>query len=921
MVPGLEQDITGQRLGRYRIVERIVAGGMGVVYQAVDTDLDRTVAIKVLRPDAAGPEHHRRLIQEAKTSSALNHPNIVTIYEIGKSGGVSFIAMEYVAGRNLEQIIRAKELRLAEALHYAIQIADALAVAHAAGITHRDIKPSNIMISGRGAVKVLDFGLAKLTRLLAAGDQTISMLSGPLTAMGTVVGTLAYMSPEQIEAKKVDGRCDIFSFGAVLYEMATGERAFGGHNAVSTLVAIAGREPRPICEFLPDSPAGLEQIVSGCLRKDPDQRFQRMEEVKAALEVLHHDSQVKAAPPVVTPRRFASRRLAFASIGLSAGLGVFIWLTKTPAPRESWRPILTRLTADKGISAYPTLSADGKLLAYASDRSPDGNLDIWVQQVGGSNPIRVTNDVADEYDPAFSPDGEQIAFRSDAGGGGIWLVPSLGGTPRMIARYGSRPLFSPDGTQILYWVGSGTGKVYVVDARNGQSREFQPEFESARYPVWSPDGKWILFLGSKTSGPGELTGQDSDWWVAPAARGPAVKCGALAGFRRAGMSAPFGERFISPDVWTEHNQVVFSARLGGTTNVWRIAVSPGSHQVTGLPERLSLGTQLESHARFVTLPDQTSLLVFASLARSMDVWDLPVDSNRALVKGELERVTQDPSAAFSPSVSLDGKRLVYISTRSGNANVWLKNLHTGKETAITASAPDKTSPSISQDGSAAAYVDIVNPRVAAIFSVSIDAEDRISPPRKLCEGCAGGLSWNSDGRSGLLGLYPPARAAMLDLATGQRTEVLRHPKYNVWQKTFSADGRWISFNMVIHPLRSNIYVARAPATPALVPAEQWIPVTQGEEWDDKPRWSADGNTLYFISQRDGFRCIWYVHLDPQTKQPFGDPAPLYHLHRGRLSMTNLEISAIEIGVARDKLVFALGELTGNIWMAQAGAQR
>ena len=924
IVSPTEQDLTGRRLSHYQTVERIGAGGMGVVYRAIDTRLDRTVAIKVLRPGSAGPEHQRRFLQEAKTASALNHPNIVTIYEIDEAEGVTFIAMEYVVGRRLDQLI-GKGLPIEETLHYAVQIASALGAAHAAGIIHRDVKPSNVMVSAKGLVKVLDFGLAKLADPPIVGDQTVSMQSDPLTTWGTIVGTLAYMSPEQVEGKRIDTRSDIFAFGSTLYEMTTGRMAFARETAVSTLVAIASREPTSIRTMLKDPPAGLEQVISGCLRKEPDSRYQAMEDVKADLEALHHDSWVWDTSALRRSKSPGLRRntrriwMSAAGIGLAAVLAGVFWVWRSTATNESWRPILTRLTADKGMSAFPALSSDGKLLAYASDRSGEGNLDIWVQQVGGGNPIRVTHDTADEYEPAFSPDGAQIAFHSDSGGGGIWVVPSFGGPARIVADHGRRPLFSPDGKQIVYWVGSGTGKVYLVSAQGGQPREFQPEFESARYPVWSSDGKWVLFLGTRDSKgvePTGLSGESLDWWIAPSAGGRAVKTGALEVFRQAGMSAPFGERLMSPDTWTMQNDVVFSARLGGTTNVWRIAISPSSHRVKGAPQRLSLGTQLESQARFVTLPDGSSRMVFASFVRGIDVWGLPLDTKGAKVTGELERLTQDQGFALSPAVSRDGKRLVYISTRSGNADVYLKDFATGKETVIAMGPPDKSVPSISPDGSAVAYVDSVTPKVAGIFSVSIDQEGRLSAPKKVCEPCAGGLSWSSDGRSALIGRYPPARSAMVDLATGNQVEILRHSKYNVWQKTFSPDDRWISFNMVVNPLRSNLYVVRVPAKPALVPVDEWIPVTEGENWDDKPRWSPDGNTLYFISQRDGFRCIWYQRLDPQTKHPVGDPTPLYHLHRSRLSMVNLEVPAIEMGVGADKLVFALGELTGNIWMAQ-----
>ena len=894
-----EQDLSGQTLGPYHDLEKIGAGGMGIVYRAVDRRLSRTVAIKVLNTARDGTDHERRFLQEARTSSSLNHPNIVTIYEVGEADGIIYIAMEYVVGRRLDQLIGDKGLSLADTVRYAIQIADALAAAHSAGIIHRDIKPGNIMVASTGLVKVLDFGLAKIAESPAVGDMTVSMHSGPMTAAGVIVGTLGYLSPEQVEGKKLDARSDIFAFGAVLYEMVTGRKAFSGQNPVSTLVAIAGREPVAIDDLSPQCPPALKKIILNCLRKEPEQRFQKMEDVKAALETL------RQRPSVRFPRNAWVAWVAAVVAGL-AGLIFAVFWARSSAPPVQWRPVLTRVTADKGMTAYPTLSSDGRLLAYASDRGSEGTLNIWVQQIGGGDPIRITNDTADDSEPAFSPDGTTLAFHSD-GSGGIWVIPSLGGRARNLAEHGRRPLFSPDGRQIVYWVGSGTGKVYVIAVDGGKPREIAPDLRSARYPVWSPDGKWILFLGQNDT--------NDDWWLASADGSRIFQTAAMSAFKQAAMSAPPGDRLIYPDQWTTAGDVLFSARLGGTTNIWKVALSPNSHRVSSAPQRLTLGTEVESQARVVSLADGSSRMVFSSLARSDDVWGLPVDTRRVKITGELERVTQDAGAVLWPSSSRDGKRLVYTSNRTGNVDVYLKDRSTGKETAITATHSDKAAPSISPDGSMVAYVDTVGDKPLLVVSIAPDA--KVSLPRKVCSGCTGGLHWSYDGRTALVGLYPPARGALFDFSTGKQVDVLRHPIYNIWQERFSPDGGWIVFNMVTNPLQSNLYIAKTPVPAGLVPSEQWIPVTTGENWDDKPRWSADGNALYFISQRDGYRCIWYQRLDPITKHPVGDPQPLYHLHHTRLSMVSLELPAVEMDAADNELFFLLGDLTGNVWMAQA----
>ena len=284
----------GQALGHYRIEAKLGEGGMGVVYRAFDTHLDRPVAIKILRADATtSPERQRRFVQEAKAASALNHPNIIHIYDISSSGDTDFIAMEFVAGKTLHQLIGKNDLPLRDTLKYSIQIADALARAHSAGIVHRDLKPANIIIDEDGRVKLLDFGLAKLTEKTVdseADTATMTAEAAPLTEEGSIVGTVAYMSPEQAEGRKVDARSDIFSFGSVLYEMVTGRRPFEGATKMSTISAILQKEPPPPGGLAPNLPAELEKIILRCLRKDRDRRTQHIDDVKLALEELRYDS-------------------------------------------------------------------------------------------------------------------------------------------------------------------------------------------------------------------------------------------------------------------------------------------------------------------------------------------------------------------------------------------------------------------------------------------------------------------------------------------------------------------------------------------------------------------------------------------------------------------------------------------------------
>ncbi|HKM46777.1 MAG TPA: serine/threonine-protein kinase, partial [Terriglobales bacterium] len=272
---------TGTKLGPYEIQSPLGSGGMGEVYRAIQSSLGRQVAIKVLPAEkVADPERKQRFVQEAKSASSLNHPNIITIYDIGQAEGVDFISMEFVSGKTLDKLIPRNGMRLNEALKCAVQIADALARAHAAGIVHRDLKPGNIMVNEHGLVKVLDFGLAKLTEPAPASEDEATRTVRPTTEEGKIVGTVAYMSPEQAEGKKVDARSDIFSFGSVLYEMVTGKQAFHADTKASTLAAILKDNPRPASQLVDGLPREVERLISRCLRKEVNQRFQHMDDVK-----------------------------------------------------------------------------------------------------------------------------------------------------------------------------------------------------------------------------------------------------------------------------------------------------------------------------------------------------------------------------------------------------------------------------------------------------------------------------------------------------------------------------------------------------------------------------------------------------------------------------------------------------------------
>ena len=506
--------MTGKVIAHFEITEELGRGGMGSVYKARDQHLDRDVALKVLLPETVNdPDRRRRFVQEAKAASALNHPNIVHVYDIDEADGALFIAMEYVAGRTLDKIIPPRGLAIGDALKYAAEIADALAAAHAAGIVHRDLKPSNVMVTERGSIKLLDFGLAKLMeRGGGSGEADATETIGEVeqTAAGIIVGTAAFMSPEQAEGKALDQRSDIFSFGAVLYQMITGQRAFQGATRVSTLTAVLRDEPPPAAQIREDTPPELGRVIARCLRKDPARRFQHMADLRVALEELREESAsgqalpVAVKPPKVTRRAWIGGAIVILAAGLAAAwrFGI-VPLGRAPSGAVEAKQV----TISPGLSMGSALSPDGKMMAFSSDRS--GRFEVYVRPSAPQGAERqLTNDGEQNIEPSWSPDGKTIVYHSVARQG-IWTIPaSGGGAPQRLAPFGSYPVWSPDGKTVAFrstaptdlaWFDRGVGgdsTIFLVDADGSHLRQATTANNPAgRHadPSWSADGKRGIF--------------------------------------------------------------------------------------------------------------------------------------------------------------------------------------------------------------------------------------------------------------------------------------------------------------------------------------------------------------------------------------------------------------------------------------------
>ena len=646
----LQPDYVGRSLLHYPITEKIGEGGMGVVYKARDTHLDRAVAIKVL-PAAvvADPERKRRFIQEAKAASALNHPNIIDIHDINTDAGVDFIVMEHVAGKTLDRRIGRKGLRIGEVLKYAVQIADALAAAHAAGIVHRDLKPANIMVTETGLIKVLDFGLAKLTQPLESEVSATASAMESLTGEGRIMGTVTYMSPEQAEGKTVDARSDIFSLGSVLYEMISGKQAFQGDSTLSTLSAIIEKGPPPLSAKVPPD---LERIVTRCLREDPARRFQAMADVKVELEELKTASEsgrLQGVPAVA--KRVSPFRLAVVALAVIACIAAgWYWLgrRRSVEPQAVLTPV--PLTSYPGLEWFPSLSPDGTQVAFEwCPEGPGRNCDIYIKQIGVEPPSRVTRNPAEDCCPAWSPDGTSIAFlrETSPSKAGIWITPQRGGQERQLAETDLSHLkspylaWTPDSKSIAFPDATAPG-LFILSVQTGEKRRLTERADT--HPAFSPDGRKLAFTNGGTDiyllrltegympqGAPERLASVGDTWV--------------------GLTwAPDGE------------DIVFTVGTWGSSELCRMAAS-----ASATPRRLPFASE---NACYPSVSRHGNRLAYAVQRQDVNIWRVDLGKPGFYPSRPAQLISSTRTEVY-PAYSPNGSKIAFFSDRSGAYDVWI----------------------------------------------------------------------------------------------------------------------------------------------------------------------------------------------------------------------------------------------------------
>ncbi|HVH29799.1 MAG TPA: protein kinase, partial [Vicinamibacterales bacterium] len=763
---------TGTRVASYEIESLLGVGGMGEVYRARDTRLNRTVAIKVLPHDkVADPDHERRFLQEARAASALNHPHIVTLHDIVHEAGLDFLVMEYVPGKSLDRLIPVKGLPLIEALGYAQQMASALAAAHAAGIVHRDIKPANVIVTPEGQVKVLDFGLAKLIErgLEDEGTETRTQ-ARLLTEPGMVMGTVAYMSPEQASGRALDQRTDIFSLGVVLYELLAGQRPFRGASQVDTMHAIINDPPPPLSQ-----PPELHDILDKTLAKDPKDRYQHAGDL--ALDLRRFLQRPPEARRASSGTGRGGRLPWIAAAVFLLALPVAWWVGhRTAAPAAETAAFeavsITPFTTNLGYNGEATIAPDNQTIAYVSDRT--GRFDIFLRQIGTSTDIALTGDQGDNIQPAFSPDGRQIAFVSSRAGGSeifypgfdnpmmggdIWVMPALGGTPRRIAKDGNFPSWSSDGTKIVF--ARNRIGVFEVAASGGDVREITLPNTPRQffYPAYSSDSRWVFF-------------EDS----ANGINAVPVAGGAV-------QQIATGRH----PIWDDSSQAVIysDSREGNNHSLWSVPFSTTEGKPSGTPRALTRGRGRDWQP---AVSRDGKLVAYTAIQTAFNIESVPFDAEAGRVLGSPRVWTTGNQVSYFMRFSPDGQSVAFESSRGAGRHIW--RVDTGADPVQLTSDPkfEETFPQWSPDGTTIAFTrqPAQSPNSKSLWFVDVDGAN----PRQVLEG--NNLTrWLPDG-SGLVYQNLKNELLLYEIANSRARPISTQPDLAT-MPTPSSDAKWIVY--------------------------------------------------------------------------------------------------------------------------------
>lgn len=844
------------RMGPYEILCKLGAGGMGEVYKARDTRLDRTVAVKVLPAHIAQRADLReRFEREARAVASLNHPHICVLYDIGKQDDTSFMVMEFLEGETLAARCDREALSLDQVLRYAIQIADALDRAHRAGVTHRDIKPGNIMLT-RDGVKVLDFGLAKSTaRKVAPSEET---LTASITTEGTVVGTPQYVAPEQFEGKEADARCDIWGLGCVLYEMATGRKAFTGKSYASLVGAILAADPAPM-EVKPFMPAALERLVRRCLAKDPEDRWHCMRDLVLELESI---AKAPAEAPVAAPTRRQWLLAAVAS-GTALIAAAAVWLLKPTPPRRRFQLSITPPPKTHFLPVSPAaggiaLSPDGSTLAFSA--VTEGKMQLWVRRLD-SMEARVLPGTEGAYYPFWSPDAAWIAFFA---GGKLKKIPAAGGPAQTLcnAAHGWGGDWSEDGLILFGSRGIGIQRIAAAGGTPAAVTAWDRDRGEAghHWPRFLP-GKRFLFAVDAAKP------EDTGIWIA-----------SLEGAEKPRrIAADYSSAaYVPPQLGRRSGHLLFAR---DTT----LLAQPFD------PVKRELGGEAFPVAESVAHSGAGGLAGFTASANGSVVYgsvqtDLQRNVWRDRAGKELGR-EGDPGGYSTLRLSPEGKRLALARTQGNNLDIWIRDLERGVETRFTVDPAPDVNPVWSPGGDSVVF----NSQAGGPFNLWRKAASGAGNPERLTNSpnVQGVTDWSPDGRHLL---FHERRGTtgfdlmILPLAGGGKPYAWLQTAFNQCCGVFSPDdGRWIAYQSD-ESGRFEVYVQGF--TPGHAASGARVQVSSGG--GQYPTWRRDGSELYYVSPEGKMIAVEVKTQGPAFQS--GQPSTLFSSPIG-LESRNYDVTA------------------------------
>jgi serine/threonine protein kinase/Tol biopolymer transport system component len=748
--------LVGRTLNHYRVIDYVGGGGMGVVYKAEDLRLERTVALKFLPPELTrDPDAKIRFLQEARSASVLDHPNICTIHEVGETDdGRLYLAMPHYGGETLRRRIERGPIPIDEAIDIAEQIARGLAKAHRGGIVHRDIKPANIMVTDDGVVKILDFGLAKLVGAAA------------ITRTGSSLGTPAYMSPEQARGEDVDHRTDLWSFGIVLYEMVAGRRPFRGEHDQAVLYGILNETPKPLTEVRSEAPPELERIAAGLLAKNLEERYPTAEGPLGDLRALRNQTMtttVRTQPDHPVPFRVRPWMWAVvvaAALALMAGGAL---LRRPPGARAAAGApagiAFKRLTDQEGRESFPSLSPDGKFLLFV--KAVNGNADIFLQRVDGGNPLNLTRDSsADDTQPASSPDGQQIAFRSERQGGGLFVMGATGESVRRLTELGYNPAWSPDGLQIAFATEGVarplerklTSQLWTVDVISGAKRLLSKV--DAVQPSWSPHGQRIAYWGLPTGSGRRVV------WTIPASGGEPV-------------AAVSDDHVNWNPVWSPDGRFLyFVSDRSGSMNLWRIPIDEPTGRTLGEPQPITPSSQ---SLGLLSLSRDGRRIAYATDEEKSNLERRSLDPASHRVSSEVTAVTRGSRVVASSSPSPDGKWLVFDISTPREDLFLIRSDGTGEVRQLTDDAAKDRVPHWLADGQHIVFYSNRGGNKYGIWTIRMDGSELRRLPYDVPDGLFSPLG-SPDGRR-MVATPGHLNAALIDpsLPPNDRIQLLPSP--------------------------------------------------------------------------------------------------------------------------------------------------